>query len=626
MAERILVSKISKTEWKAPLSRMQSAELTRSIKSSALQAKLRIGQPNDIYEQEADRVAEQVTRMPDPALQCRCPRCDEDEKEVLQTKKSSGQPSLTQGQDVPPIIQDVLRSPGQPLDSATRAFMEPRFGHDFSGVRIHTDAKAAESAREVNALAYTLESDMVFGKGQFSPDTNSGKMLLAHELAHVVQQIDLGSSKKFSLNNMRLPLIQRKTVCDEFGGNCQSVPEETWFDKPTTEMTKKTHFDSLHSSSPTKKKSKGEIDHHADVVFQEGANRLVVTIDSIPVAEIAVDSKKTPLEVQIDIDNSAARVTIRHHGDAALAPVVYQRASLDLSVSLREIDMREGIPDHTGPKEPPVPGETAKGTVDIVIAPPSSLRWPDDPIGEIPIITPLLPGALSEFEEKVRSNPSLINGIVLDPDNSAEVVGYRVFATAGVTRLVDREGNQVFLDEISLETPPVDPLDFFPTPGSAGKFGAGIIGRVGVKSLGKKAAVKGATVSLGVIARMRGVSRALIGRAARKGLVEAPSFVRRITKAGLDHSFDRHSVQWFGRVVSRETHFTAWSKLIERVSASKLIFPWSVGASKTIGHLGRVEGKYFVVQFFEETGELATAFVPNSTQLREMLKLLKGAL
>src|SRR5205085_6372561 len=89
---------------------------------------------------------------------------------------------------VPPIVHDVLRSPGQPLDTGTRAFMEPRFGHDFSQVRVHTDTQAAESARAVNALAYTVGRDVVFGAGQHSPETSGGKRLLAHELTHVVQQ------------------------------------------------------------------------------------------------------------------------------------------------------------------------------------------------------------------------------------------------------------------------------------------------------------------------------------------------------------------------------------------------------------------------------------------------------
>ncbi|MFH0344338.1 MAG: DUF4157 domain-containing protein [Chromatiales bacterium] len=90
--------------------------------------------------------------------------------------------------DVPPVVYEVLKSSGQPLDPSTLAFMEPRFGHDFSFVRVHTDAKAAESARAVNALAYTVGRNVVFGAGQYAPGTTVGKRLLAHELTHVVQQ------------------------------------------------------------------------------------------------------------------------------------------------------------------------------------------------------------------------------------------------------------------------------------------------------------------------------------------------------------------------------------------------------------------------------------------------------
>ena len=89
----------------------------------------------------------------------------------------------------PPIVHDVLSSPGQPLDPATRSFMEPRFSHDFSGVRVHTDGRAAASAREVSANAYTVGPNIVFGAGQFAPGTHEGRRLIAHELTHVVQQI-----------------------------------------------------------------------------------------------------------------------------------------------------------------------------------------------------------------------------------------------------------------------------------------------------------------------------------------------------------------------------------------------------------------------------------------------------
>ena len=89
---------------------------------------------------------------------------------------------------VPSLVHEVLRSPGQPLNAATRAFMEPRFGHDFSGVRVHTDAKAVEAARAVNARAYTVGENVVFGAGQFMPTDHTRQRLLAHELTHVIQQ------------------------------------------------------------------------------------------------------------------------------------------------------------------------------------------------------------------------------------------------------------------------------------------------------------------------------------------------------------------------------------------------------------------------------------------------------
>jgi hypothetical protein len=100
-------------------------------------------------------------------------------------RKAAG--SLDNG-EAPPIVHDVLRRQGQPLDRRTRAVMEPHFGHDFSRVRIHTDAEAAASATQVNALAYAVGQHVVFGANQYAPDTSAGKKTLAHELAHVVQQ------------------------------------------------------------------------------------------------------------------------------------------------------------------------------------------------------------------------------------------------------------------------------------------------------------------------------------------------------------------------------------------------------------------------------------------------------
>ena len=91
-------------------------------------------------------------------------------------------------QPIPEIVGHVLKSAGEPLDAGIRAVMEPRFGHDFGKVRVHNDSSAAESARAVNARAFTLGHDIVMGAGEFSPGTAPGQRLLAHELAHVVQQ------------------------------------------------------------------------------------------------------------------------------------------------------------------------------------------------------------------------------------------------------------------------------------------------------------------------------------------------------------------------------------------------------------------------------------------------------
>ena len=98
--------------------------------------------------------------------------------------------AINQGEaaDMPPIVHEVLRSSGQPLDAHTRSFLEPRFAHDFSRVRVHTDTQAAESARALSAQAYTVGRDVVFGSNQYAPRTREGERLLIHELTHVVQQ------------------------------------------------------------------------------------------------------------------------------------------------------------------------------------------------------------------------------------------------------------------------------------------------------------------------------------------------------------------------------------------------------------------------------------------------------
>ena len=119
--------------------------------------------------------------------------CDSCKQQDMLRRQPIGPDAGTYGA-VPPSVHEVLRSPGNPLPPASRAFFESGFGHDFAKVRIHSDARASDSARNVNARAYTVGRDIVFGRGEYDPQSSAGRHLLAHELAHVVQQSGAGSA------------------------------------------------------------------------------------------------------------------------------------------------------------------------------------------------------------------------------------------------------------------------------------------------------------------------------------------------------------------------------------------------------------------------------------------------
>ncbi len=218
---------------------MPSKPKPPAMRPPAIQAKLTVGQPNDMYEREADRLADRVMRMIDGVLvspetgslvngqsslvqrKAGCPGgCPEeegvtplvqrqsldDEEEMLQAKSASlvqrqslddeeemlqAKSTSVQTPAVTPGIEsriNSLKGGGQALSPATRSFFEPRFGADFSHVRVHTGSTAAQTAQSINAKAYTTGNNIAFNRGQYSPDSTSGKHLLAHELTHVVQQ------------------------------------------------------------------------------------------------------------------------------------------------------------------------------------------------------------------------------------------------------------------------------------------------------------------------------------------------------------------------------------------------------------------------------------------------------
>ncbi|HEV2447478.1 MAG TPA: DUF4157 domain-containing protein, partial [Candidatus Sulfopaludibacter sp.] len=165
-------------------------------------ARLGIGAVNDPLEAQADRAAEQVLRMPDPGR-----------SRGAGASNTPGQPRQLAAQEA---AGEPRSSAGGSLDPGVRSFFEPRFGFDFSRVRVFSDEKAAESARSIGALAYTAGSNIVFGGGRYQPGTRDGRRLLAHELTHVVQQGGAGGQS--------VPAIQRDTPGQQGAQTQQTGP------------------------------------------------------------------------------------------------------------------------------------------------------------------------------------------------------------------------------------------------------------------------------------------------------------------------------------------------------------------------------------------------------------------
>jgi hypothetical protein len=165
------------------------------LSGRVIQARLAISNPGNSEEREADHLAHTIMRAHagfPVSAPCSCAEggemCEECQQRQALPAIHRRATAPAAPDQVPGIVSEVLRYPGVPLDSATRAFLEPRFGFDFSHVRIHTGPEAAESARSIGALAFTLGNDLVFGNGQYAPETTAGRTLLAHELVHVRQQ------------------------------------------------------------------------------------------------------------------------------------------------------------------------------------------------------------------------------------------------------------------------------------------------------------------------------------------------------------------------------------------------------------------------------------------------------
>lgn len=233
----------------------QASEVRSILSRGSLQTKLKVGKANDALERDADRAAERVVSMPrapiagvelsvgsHAVLQPKCARCEEElqrqpeedeEEELLQAKKNPGlSPQLSAEQALTSGLSD---GPGRPLSHEERSFYEPRFGHDFSRVRVHDGLSAARAAGGISARAFTHGHNVVFGHGERNPHSRAGRLLMAHELAHVIQQgqaaplnagsVDTASAKSSTVN--RFPAdrsatnsLQRSCACGGTEGSC----------------------------------------------------------------------------------------------------------------------------------------------------------------------------------------------------------------------------------------------------------------------------------------------------------------------------------------------------------------------------------------------------------------------
>ena len=639
----------------------------RLLRSQAIQAKLAVSNPGDASECEADRVAGEVLRMPDPQpgptaqrspldIQRKCTKCEEklreqpvsDPKEKIVHAKwadTSGSSGVSGGLE---SYLNTARGGGQPLAARERAYFEPRFGREFGNVRVHTNSGAAHAADQIRARAFTSGDDIVFGARHYAPESNEGRKLLAHELSHVVQQTGTAA-------------LQRKVDEDSFarlGGKIEEVGdrrpvrghEAGILDRAVIERKIQDHL-----SSP---RFKG--DERLEACFDDRARLRVGDSGA------SVEKVQNAL-IDLGFDLGLAGADGLYGPRTAEAVKAFKRQE---GLGFEQFgDVGPGTMrrlDRIFPEETSEPGGdvvtkplalTGEGDggsgqpfIEAPLAPPSALTVPpeegdcDPPVAVsafaddvvaaggattvgsgVPCdVAPAPPGALSDFELDLRSNPGRISAVVVDPD-SQEIIGYRVRTDSTILQLVDREGNFVAGNEKSLDQPLVDPIDFIPTPGALAK-GAVVVGKIGLKALGKFVAKaggkKGFTVAAAAIPRMRRVSQAMLGRARRAASKQLPTIARKITEERLIKTFEDHAAEFFGRSVRRTTHFELWRQMIERAARSTQVFPWSVKGNNTIAHLATIEGKPFVVEFFEETGELATAFVTGPRQLRNMLKVI----
>jgi outer membrane protein OmpA-like peptidoglycan-associated protein len=206
-----------------------------AVTAPMIQRKPAVSSPGDRFELEADEIADRVMRTPEPAgsapagIQRKCAGCDDEIKPRAQIRRAPA--SDVQASPEVGAAVHAAEHGGAPLPQSARDFFEPRFGRDLRQVRVHTDSEAASGAEAVQARAYTFGRDIVFGAGQYAPSAAQGRHLLAHELAHVLQQNDGGTCIDRQADDARVTQLEPKPE-----QRTKGMPDRFFFDLDQSEL------------------------------------------------------------------------------------------------------------------------------------------------------------------------------------------------------------------------------------------------------------------------------------------------------------------------------------------------------------------------------------------------------
>jgi uncharacterized protein DUF4157 len=679
--------------------RMQRTAGNRTV-SHFIQTKLHISVPGDRSEVEADETADRIMRMPQDdarsdfrstqqrpiGLQRTCTDCQEElqrSPEPDVRRKSRGAPAAV-SQDLVTQI-NASRGSGASLPVSTRTLFEDRFGYDFSHVRVHAGANAASMAQAVNARAFTVGHDIFFGANQYSPGTSDGRRLVAHELTHVIQQSPTLRRGRTGFQNEPA----NTTSLQRAAANADVTPSDVMIQRDGLSpldiargLVNPTYLvGAAWLALPTSFKIK-VIDLAID------ANLMIV--DAFPglfvlgpmwefiragLVGFWEKLKSATADLKIKAVDTMARIISGQSVGYALGMVTglvkgfFVEGAAGIFIAVW--DLVKGL-KHLWNFMSEIGKNIGGFPEDMRDIFNSFVAFGDE------LLTNIGP-AIEELAAQA-GNPTSITGLL-----STIAEKGKAFAKEGGEKIADavlelftKKGAEAEIGETvgSVIGQVLWEVLFAVVTAGAGaavtagkvviKEAVGVLTKLIGKVVGsilkliheirfvfgkvievvKKAVsfVKGKLAAIGnklgeLLEKVGNFLKRLLDNCHESTFVcdFARKLVKKITgTVGLDHSFDKHAHEWFGRAVNKGTHLAQWESLIERTVKSGKVFEWTLGADQTMGHFATLTGKIgdvtlttqrpFAVFFFKSgprAGELASAFVPTPSQVAMMKALFK---